>query len=47
LTRKEKIGFALLLFGSLFAVPDPIFWWAGVALGLAGLILVILGDKPK
>jgi len=45
--RREKIGFALLLFGSIFAVPDPFLWWIGVALGLVGLVLVVLGDKQK
>jgi len=44
--RREKIGFALLIFGSIFAVPD-VLWWVGVACGLVGLVLVILGDKQK
>ncbi len=46
--KKEKLGFALLLFGSILAVPDPVLWWSGLVLGLTGLFLVILailGDK--
>ena len=39
--KRKTLGFALLLFANLFAVPDAFFF--GLLIGLVGLCLVISG----
>lgn len=44
--KKQNVGFAFLLLGLIFAVPaDAIMWWAGVILGIIGLIIVAANVK--
>lgn len=39
--KREKIGFALILVGIIFAAPgEAVVWWIGVALGVIGFGLV-------
>ena len=41
--KRKTLGFALLLFGNLFSVPDAFFFYTGLAIGAVGLCLVISG----
>ena len=41
--KRRTLGFALLLFGNLFAVPDTFFFYCGLLIGAIGLCLVISG----
>lgn len=43
--KRKTLGFALLLFGNLFAVPDALFFYTGLLIGVIGLCLVISGMK--
>lgn len=45
--RAILVGFALLLLGNIFSVPDNFFFYIGLGLGIIGLIVVILGSKSK
>ena len=41
--KRKTLGFALLLFGNIFAVSDVFFFYFGVLVGIIGLCLVISG----
>lgn len=41
--KRKTLGFALLLFGNLFSVPDAAFFYTGLLIGIAGLCLVVSG----
>ena len=41
--KRKTLGFALLLFGNILAVPDAFFFYIGLLTGAAGLGLVISG----
>ena len=41
--KRKTLGFALLLFANLFAVPDAVFFYIGLLMGLVGLCLVSSG----
>ena len=43
--KRKTLGFALLLFANIFAVPDTLFFYIGLAIGIIGLCLVISGLK--
>ncbi len=46
--ERQKAGFALLLFGLIFAAPgETSFWIVGFFLGLIGLVLVVISEKKK
>ena len=46
--KKQNVGFAWLLMGLIFAVPqDVIFWWIGVGMGIIGLVTVIRHSKEE
>lgn len=39
--KRRTLGFALLLFGNLLAVPELFFFYGGLLTGAVGLCLVI------
>jgi len=41
--KRKTLGFALLLFANIFAVPDAFFFYIGLAVGIIGLCLVVSG----
>ena len=41
--KRKTLGFALLLFANLFAVPDTVFIYIGMIIGAIGLCLVVSG----
>lgn len=43
--KRRTLGFALLLFGNIFAVPEALFFYIGLLMGIIGLCLVISGIK--
>lgn len=43
--KRKTLGFALLLLGNIFSVPDTLFFYIGLLLGIIGLCLVISGMK--
>lgn len=43
--KRKTLGFALLLFANILAVPDVLFFYIGLAVGIIGLCLVISGLK--
>ena len=46
--KKQKLGFAFLLLGIIFAVSSvPFSGWLGIMLGINGLVLVISDLKEN
>lgn len=43
--KRRTLGFALLLFGNIFAGPEAFFFYIGLLMGIIGLCLVISGIK--
>ncbi len=43
--KRKTLGFALLLFANVLAIPDVFFFYVGLAIGIIGLCLVISGLK--
>ncbi len=41
--KRKTLGFALLLFSNILAIPDVLFFYIGLAIGIIGLCLVISG----
>jgi len=41
--KRKTLGFALLLFANILAVPDAFFFYVGLTIGIIGLCLVISG----
>lgn len=38
--KKANIGFAIMIFGLILAMPGALFWILGLILGAVGLFLV-------
>lgn len=43
--KRKTLGFAFLLLGNILAVPDTVFFYTGLFIGIIGLCLVISGLK--
>lgn len=43
--KRKTLGFALLLFGNILAVPDAFFFYLALLIGIVGLCFVISGMK--
>ncbi|MFR3788121.1 hypothetical protein [Agathobaculum desmolans] len=43
--KRKTLGFALLLFGNIVAVPDVFFFYIGLLFGVVGLCLVVSGMR--
>jgi len=41
--KRKPLGFALLLFGNILAVPDAFFFYPALLTGIVGLCLVVSG----
>lgn len=45
--KRKTLGFALLLFGNILAMPDAFFFYPALLLGIIGLCLIISGMKSE
>ena len=43
--KRKTLGFALLLFGNILAMPEVIFIYPALLIGIIGFCLVICGIK--
>lgn len=43
--KRKTLGFAFLLLGNILAIPEALFFYIGLFIGIIGLCLVISGLK--
>lgn len=45
--KRKTLGFALLLFGNILTVPEALFFYPALLIGIIGLCLVISGVNAE
>lgn len=44
---KQLCGIAFLLLGNILAQPDPFLFWTGLAVGIIGIVMVLVNTEKK